>query len=140
MRKILHGFVLAVMVMLAVPFAAQADTTTPYPAPPVTSSDSSVPTQVAGSSLPLTTDPVGPSSQAPTAVDPTSQAVQSSSQAAVPVDPAPSVPPAQPAPAQDLAWTGSGLNVGLTLGIAGAIVLLGVILVLFGSRGLRRSH
>jgi len=102
----------ALLTMVVSTVQSWADTVAPYPAPPVT-----------GSVAVLTT----PTVQTTTTALTTSSTV-------VPPDPA----PAQPV--TDLASTGAGLNVGLTVGIGLAIILLGIVLVVLGARRSGRKH
>ncbi|WP_154674311.1 hypothetical protein [Nakamurella lactea] len=62
---------------------------------------------------------------------------------AVPLTTSSAVVPPAPVPVQpavDLASTGAGLNVGLTVGIGLAIILLGITLVVLGARRSGRKH
>jgi hypothetical protein len=102
----------ALLTLIVASGLSWAETAPPYPAPPVTGSVAS------------------------SVVATTSQSIVASTSQSVVVQPTPA--PVQPA--TDLASTGAGLNVGLTVGIGVAIILLGIVLVVFGARRSGRKH
>ncbi len=104
MVRRLVTLVLLVMAPALIGISAWADTTAPYPAPPVdTSSIHVLPTSSAIQVLP------------------TSSAMSSSG---------------------GLAYTGVSFDVGLAVGIAAAVLVAGIVLLVLGARGVlgRRAH
>lgn len=132
-RALLSGIALMGVLFVGSAASAGAATVLPYPAPPVTNSttQSVLPTSRSSTTTVPASTATSPITGATTTTGPATTGSRITTVAGAPVDQQSEGP---------LASTGAGFNVGLTVGMAVVVVLIGGALVILGTRLARSSR